>query len=122
MSPDGNPPGSDGGNAGKGGNGRTPAAGSRLTESQMVEALEHGHAFPEFFPVVVIAKKGTGFATALDDAVSQAQGDDPYEISERPSRAGTYVSYRVELYVHSARDAIARRQTISEIDGVLFLL
>lgn len=106
---------------GRGGNGRSPAE-ARLTESQMVEALEHGHAFPEFFPVVVIAKKGTGFATALDDAVSRAQGDDPYEISERPSRAGTYVSYRVELYVHTARDAIARRQTISDLDGVLFLL
>lgn len=71
---------------------------------------------------MVIARSGDAFLERLEAAVAQAQGEAPYRITERPSSQGSYVSYRLELHVDSAREALEKKRVVSELDGVMFLL
>ena len=122
--PQGGPGSGDGGETGgvgPGGNGSTPAPRS-LSDEELIQALELGHTFPCYFPIVVIAKRGEGFLERLEATVKEAQGEAPYRIAERPSREGRYVSYRLEVHVDGAREALDRQRGVAGLDGVLFVL
>jgi hypothetical protein len=93
-----------------------------VDEPALIEALEREYDFPAYYPVVVIARQGTGFQDRLLAEVERAQGDAPYRIRERTSRQETYISYRVELFVNDAHTALRRKETLGAIEGVLYLL
>jgi hypothetical protein len=96
--------------------------GGTLDETEILAAIEAGHRFPDYFPVVVIARQDTDFAALLEATVRLAQGDAPYRITERPSREARYISYHVELYVGTPREALDRRLALAALPGVLMLL
>jgi len=91
-------------------------------ETRLIEAMEGAHQFPGFYPMVVIAHEGDAFRALLKATLALEQGDAPFRISERPSRMGTYISFRVEVFVASAQVALARKGVIAALDGVLFIL
>jgi len=91
-------------------------------EARLVSALEEAHAFPGFYPMVVIAREGEAFRALLHQALASDQSAASFRITERPSRKGTYVSYRVEVHVQTARAALALKGVISLLDGVIVIL
>ena len=106
-------------------NGETNEAcvlGGKLDETQQIEALELAHEFPGYFPIVVIARQDEGFTGRLEALVAELQGAAPHRSSQRSSSRGGYVSYRLELYVDSAAEALIRRASLSEMPGVVMLL
>jgi putative lipoic acid-binding regulatory protein len=106
-------------------NGRTvegPRAGPTDDERRLAQALEEAHEFPGLYPVVVIARREEGFLRQLEETISAEQGDAPYQIRERRSSNDNYRSYRVELYVEGAAQAIARKAALASLPGVLLTL
>ena len=91
-------------------------------DAEIVAAMESQHAFPGYYPVVVIARRGEGFEERLRGAIEAQQGEAPWRLTERRSRQGNYVSYRVELHVDDARTALQRKAVLAELSGVLVLL
>lgn len=118
------------GHQGEGANGvdRSDGASSglggmpELDEATRIALLEEHHEFPGFFPVVVIASRSETFHAELVAIVSDAQGDDPYRVHERPSRKGTYASYRVEMHVADARTALSRKELLAGLPGIFALI
>jgi putative lipoic acid-binding regulatory protein len=91
-------------------------------ERRLIEAMENAHEFPGYYPVVLIARRGLGFEAELNATLAATQGDDPFRIRERTSRQGNYVSYHVDVFVQSAHDALARKQVLAEMPGVIVML
>jgi putative lipoic acid-binding regulatory protein len=91
-------------------------------EFALILAMEEAHEFPGYYPVIVIAQQGEDFRALLYQTLSVTQGQAPFEVTERPSRKGTYISYRIEIFVESARSALDRKLVISSLEGVLYLL
>ncbi len=91
-------------------------------ERKLLAAMAEAHEFPGYYPVVVIARRGEGFEATLRALVAAEQGSAPYRIKTRSSRNGSYVSYRVEVYVADAVVALARKASLSALEGVLVLL
>jgi len=102
-------------------NGSGPESGDDEAR-RVLEAMEEEYNFPAFYPVVLIARGATGFDERLQAAVAAVQGEAPFRIRERPSSQGTYISYRVELFVADARTALARKAMLAGLSGVLVLL
>lgn len=103
----------------------TPAAcvlDGTLDEGAQIAALELAHEFPGYFPVVVIARREEAFEARLEGLVVELQGAQPYRMRRRASRQGTYMSYRLELHVQTARDALGRRARLAELPGIVMLL
>jgi len=96
--------------------------GGALDEDQILAAIEAGHRFPGYFPVVVIARHEADFQALLEATVTQVQGEAPYRIRERPSRQERYIAYRVEIYVGSPREALDRRLVLAALPGVVMLI
>lgn len=111
-----------GSNGKPGGNGAAGASDARLTRQELIEAIESGHEFPGLFAIVLIARHDPAFRERLDRAVVAIQGGAPFDIRERESRKGNYVSYHVEVFVESAEEALDRRTAFSALPGVLLLL
>ena len=93
-----------------------------LDRETRVALLEDAHDFPGPFRIVVIARAGEAFLARLEATVASLQGDEPYTITERPSRKGTYVSYRVEVHVGGGQDALDRKDALAGLPGVVTLL
>lgn len=91
-------------------------------ETHLINAMEEAHEFPGYYPVIVIAHEDDAFRELLYRTLSITQGTAPFEVTERPSRKGTYISYRIEIFVESARSALDRKMVISSLEGVLYLL
>jgi hypothetical protein len=106
---------------GYGANGRFPEPGEDQ-ESRIIAAIEAAYEFPGYYPVVVFARSGLDFAATLFAAVAAEQGEEPFRITERASRQGTYRAYRVELFVSDARGAVARKAVLAALEGVLFVM
>jgi putative lipoic acid-binding regulatory protein len=103
-------------------NGRQANGHGDGTDAELVAAMERQHDFPGFYPVVVIARRDVDFEARLRGAVAAQQGAAPWRITERRSRRGNYVSYRVELHVDTARIALARKAVLAGLRGVLVIL
>ncbi len=99
-----------------------PLPPAEIDEAQLISAMEEAHEFPGYYPVVVIAHEGEAFRALLHATLLDEQGSAPFLVQERASRKGTYISYRIEIFVESAAVALARKQVISGIEGVLYLL
>jgi len=97
-------------------------ADGRIDEARAIEAIESGHEFPVYFPIVVVARRGPEFHALLQRTVEGAQGDAPFRIRTRASRRGRFVSYHVEVFLESGREALARRSEIGGLPGVIVLL
>jgi putative lipoic acid-binding regulatory protein len=93
-----------------------------IDEAQLLMAMEEAHTFPGFYPVVVIGRHEDSFYDRLQEAVQLTQGSAPFTIRERKSSHGRYVAYHLELFVDTARLALARKAELAAIDGVLWLL
>jgi putative lipoic acid-binding regulatory protein len=91
-------------------------------QAQLLEAMEQGHTFPGFYPVVVIGHHDPRFHDRLRGAILLAQGSEPFTIRERQSSQGRYIAYHVELYVDTPRTALSRKTLLAEVEGVLWLL
>jgi hypothetical protein len=93
-----------------------------VDEDELLAAMEHSHSFPGFYPVVVIGHHDALFHDRLRGAILLAQGSEPFTIRERHSAQGRYIAYHVELFVDTARTALARKTILAEVEGVLWLL
>lgn len=108
--------------------GRTPARpaaphAAPIDEARLVEAMEAAHVFPGYYPIVVIARDDDAFRERLHATLGGWDAGDPaYRVTEQPSSRGAYVSFRVEIFVDSARMALDRKAVIAEISGVLMML
>jgi putative lipoic acid-binding regulatory protein len=91
-------------------------------DETITAAMEEVYDFPGYYPVVVIARRGLDFEAVLQATLAAAQGDAPFRVRERASRAGNYVSYRVEVHVSTAHQALARKNLLADLPGVLLLL
>jgi putative lipoic acid-binding regulatory protein len=101
---------------------RPATSPAQLDETRLLEAMEHSHTFPGFYPVVVIGHGDAAFEDRLTTAILLAQAGQPYTVRERRSSHGRYVAYHVELYVASARTALARKAMLAGVEGVLWML
>lgn len=114
------------GNGRSGGGGAVPPAAcvldGSLDEGAQIAALELAHEFPGYFPVVVIARREEAFEARLEHLVVELQGAQPYRMRRRASRQGTYMSYRLELHVRTAREALGCRARLAELPGIVMLL
>jgi putative lipoic acid-binding regulatory protein len=109
--------------SGQNGNIRSEPQPTEPDDTSRIEAALDGvYDFPAFYPVVVIARQGFEFGAELHATVAAAQGDQPFRIRERKSSGGKYVSYRVEMHVPTARQALARKSLLAQLPGVLVLL
>jgi putative lipoic acid-binding regulatory protein len=111
-----------GGGAGAGASRLQVGGEGRLDESEMEAALELAHTFPGYFPVVVIARHEPTFESRLVEIIVAIQDGAPHTLRRRASRHGSYMSYRIEIHVESARQALSRRNRLSEVEGVVMLL
>lgn len=116
----------------------TGAAVDADQRTEMIAAMEAAHAFPCHYQVVVIAPAGEAFRLSLVALVRDLQAPDVadadasepspeaveslFRIEERTSREGNYVSYHLELFVGSAEVALHRKDRISALEGVRFML
>lgn len=91
-------------------------------DQRILEAIADAYEFPGYYPVVVIARSGLEFEATLMATIVAQQGEAPYRITERASRRGNYRSYRVELYVDDPPAAIAAKEWLSRLEGVLFVI
>lgn len=98
------------------------APGRPLDAAGQAAALSSAHAFPGVFPVVVIARHEPGFEQRLLALVVELQAGAPHSLSRRASRGGTYVSYRLQLHVSSAEEAVARRARFAALEQVVLCL
>jgi putative lipoic acid-binding regulatory protein len=105
---------------------------------EMIAAMEAAHTFPGHYRVVVIAPAGEEFRLSLlalvrtlqaedltdadDSGASSEVVDSLFRLEERSSREGNYVSYHLDIYVTSAEIALQRKDRISALEGVSFLL
>lgn len=94
----------------------------QMTDEELVQVLDEAYSFPDYFPVVVIARCAIGFDLQLQEVVAEFQAGAPFTIEERLSRKGNYVSYHVDIFVEDARSALARKTVLAEMPGVLMLL
>lgn len=106
---------------GHAGNGQPPSPPDDPLEP-LIRAMEAAYPFPTYYPVVIIAVHGEDFRGLLMATLAALQGEDPFRVSERASRKGTYISYRIEVFVASARTALERKTSLGQIEGVLVLL
>ena len=90
--------------------------------TRILDAIANAYEFPGYYPVVVIARSGLDFEATLMASLAAQQGESPYRVTERASRRGNYRSYRVELYVEDPPAAIAGKEWLSQLDGVLFVI
>jgi putative lipoic acid-binding regulatory protein len=104
------------------GNGHSPAQSDSSDHERVLAAIDEAYDLPGRFPVVLIAPSGSGFRDQLDVELGRLQGDAPFDIRERESRHGNYMSYRIELHVESAEDALAKKSALAELPGVLMTL
>jgi len=93
-----------------------------LDAQTRIDLIEGAHDLPGKFPVVVIAARDAEFHAMLMATVAAEQGDDPFTVSERRSRAGNYIAYRLELHVADGRIALSRKAVIGNLPGVVALL
>jgi putative lipoic acid-binding regulatory protein len=92
-----------------------------LDRETRIALLEDAHEFPGPFTIVVIAHAGEEFEALLRVTLVELQSGDPFSISERASRKGTYISYRVEVHVGDAPAALDRKDSLSGLPGVVTL-
>jgi putative lipoic acid-binding regulatory protein len=92
-----------------------------LDRATRVTLLEDAHEFPGPFTIVVIAHAGEEFEALLRVTLVELQDGNPFSISERASRKGTYVSYRVEVHVADAPAALDRKDSLSALPGLVTL-
>ena len=97
-------------------------APARLDEAQQAAALELAHTFPGPLPVVVIARPAGGFDERLRALLAELQAESSCSARVQRSREGRFMSVRLVLQVESAAHAIAIRNRLAELDGVLMLL
>ncbi len=91
-------------------------------DARVLAAIADAYEFPGYYPVVVIARSGLEFEATLMATIVAQQGEAPYRITERASRRGNYRSYRVELFVDDPPAAIAAKEWLSSLEGVLFVI
>ncbi len=96
--------------------------GGSSQQEELADTIESAHDLPGFYPIVLIAKSGTGFRKRLESELGRLQKDAPYKIRRRRSARGNYKAYRVEIHVSNGQMALARKAALSQLPGVILVL
>ena len=91
-------------------------------QDQLLRALEARYSFPGFYPVVVIARSDESLRARILAAVAYAQDGREFTVGTRESGGGKYTSFKLELFVDSAEQALARKEFLNTLEGVMMIL
>lgn len=95
---------------------------SAAERQQLLDAMSQRHPLPGFYPVVVIGAAGEGFRLALLAHLDAHERVSEVRITERASSRGSYVSYHLEIWVEDAEAALATKESMALLEGVLAML
>lgn len=99
-----------------------------LTMNEMIDdrekllaAMKEEYTFPGYYPITLIAASDLKFHAHLHAALEYEQEGAEFTIAERPSSKKNFVSYRIMVFVHSAEQALKRKEFLRALDGVLVM-
>ncbi len=90
-----------------------------MDRAESLELLKANHSFPGAFQFRVVVRAG---ATAGVVSAIGATVDHIVDVTETPSRKGTYVSVRVQAQVLSAESVLDTYGTLAQLDEVIATL
>ncbi|MFK7926931.1 MAG: DUF493 domain-containing protein [Myxococcota bacterium] len=91
-----------------------------MDQADALELLQASHTFPGPFRFRVVARAGS--TPAVLSAVSATLGRAVDDITEKPSRNGTYISVRIETTVHTAQEVLDTYAVLQAMEHVLATL
>jgi len=91
-----------------------------MEHADALDLLQASHTFPGPFRFRVVVRAGS--TPAVVSAVSATLGRAVDNITEKPSRNGTYVSVRIETTVQTAQEVLDTYAVLQTMDPVLATL
>ena len=88
----------------------------------LLAALAAQYAFPCYYPIVLIARNDDDFQPILHAKLLAVQDGADFLITRRESDSKNYISYKVLVFVQNAVTALARKEALSRLPGVLYTL